>query len=627
MDNGNVKTLEEETEDDDSQTASLKDESGNEDKVSESMAPRASIYKPKFHKYIQNATTVATVQSSKMDVSTTMNKLGLQLKIPSTSTATQTCSTPSTPSPFTSGSSPSPEFLKKHINKLINENQAIVETTDPFWSKKFYQRKEGSPSSPLSTSSSSSLESCKRIPTAVAVKQEPRSIEDRLPVESKLAHALLQPRVTKTTPTVNDNAIEDAQPLNLTISKDSKSRSHTDENTDDGHRVKNTEIGNDVRFVTNGRFGSDGYSKEAPYGFAKMENSIAAKSKLSIIKHMCSLCDESFDNYDKLKNHILYQCNGAKNHHISSTVKATDNLKSFVKVADTTTSKVHLTQSPGPRLGNTPLVGNYKKLSVITSSLSSDLMKNTISEQKCVTSLKSLEELSNAPMKSNHQFVYNAAFVEDPTKDDVLKSSLKSDEQKVMTVKTPSLINTTVVPITKPKDTNVFKPNVSSPNTPKTTSAKISQFVIPFVQGVPTILSVTTNSELHALTPVAGYKSAALPATAVVPKSTTHVNGGVVTILHGGKVIPYVPGMPGPQSVGPAFMHVDSYEKKNSEAVKRKCDDLSPVNGMIRGSGGQRIDDISSNLQNSKIAAVKIKEESICGSSSGTNVSTYKRGI
>lgn len=555
-----------EEEDEDSQmSVSFKDESSNDENKTENL-PRTSIYKPKFHKaaiYIQNATTSSKIETN------SMNKFGLQLKISPSTTATQN-SAPSTPSPFTSGSSPSPEFLHRHISKLISENQAIVETTDPFWSKKFYQRKEGSPSSPLSTSSSSSIDSFKKIP----VKQEPQSIEDKLPIESKLAYALLQPRVMKMVENV-----EDAQPLDLTRSKDTRARSYPDEPEE--------EENHEMKYPPNGRVVPE-YVRDGRYA-AKANDPMSVRSKLSIIEPKCRLCDETFDNYDKLKQHVLYQCKGNKNHTLTKPEPVR-----YSKPPET-----KLNQSPGPRLGNTPLVGNYKKLSV-TTPMTQDKVRSMSVEQKCVTSLKSLEELSNAPMKGN-QYVYNAALVpeERHLKDDTKPLMLKTEEQKV------------IKGSVKPKES--FKLN--DMNGAKTTSNthKISQFVIPFVHGVPslatiqaapTIVSVTANSitgDVHPLTPVAAYKPTALSVSAVPKPKPNHVNGGVVTIMHGGKVIPYVPGMPGPQSMASAFMHVDPYDKK--ETVKRKIED--GPNGMIR-----RMEEAQ---QPRTIHGVMIKEEAAVG--------------
>jgi len=33
----------------------------------------------------------------------------------------------------------SPEFLHRHISKIISENQAIVDTVDPLWSRRYHR--------------------------------------------------------------------------------------------------------------------------------------------------------------------------------------------------------------------------------------------------------------------------------------------------------------------------------------------------------------------------------------------------------------------------------------------------------------------------------------------------------
>lgn len=704
--------------------ASIKDSSesssNDENKAfSTENVPRTGIYKPKFHKaiYTQNnavapcaTATIASKSISGTVEPSTMNKLGLQLKIPASGNAahnSSASSTPSTPSPFTSGSSPSPEFLHRHISKLISENQAIVETTDPFWSKKFYQRsKEGSPSSPLSNSSSSSIDSSfKKIPAGVVIVKPSTelNIEDKLPVESKLAHALLQPRVVKAATAIVPGAsetfaissasstvsvvVEDTQPLNLSICKDTRPKSYLDEEDDKtatqaeyGRLMAANEPAN--RFVPNGRLCSAGevYPKDTHHhhqAFVKATTS-------ATLPDTCSLCDETFDNYDKLKTHILYQCKGNKNHSLSSTASISNQLGSvnhkstgsgndarvFLRVGPSDPSSIPLhqlakanaNQSPGPRLGNTPLIGGYKKLSVITTTggpgpslekCTTTSTKNNqhhvlIEQHKTVTSLKSLEELSNAPMKGANHFVYNAALMDDA----VDKSSLKvataeckeeaknsiivsktaciAEDTKLISIKCASMV------AAKPKDASgVFKSSsglaVDLATLSKTTSSatvpKISQFVIPVVQGVPNLatiqsvqaaalLAATTNSDIHSMSPIsaaaAGYKTPTTPTAALPKAKSTHVNGGVVTILHGGKVIPYVPGMPGPQSAAAAFLQVDGYEKKSSEAVKRKYDDGGPINGMIKHPNHQRIEELPSpsTPQGAKIFhGVKIKEE------------------
>lgn len=243
-------------EEDDSQAssrdadASSESESGSSGGSNGKVAqPKKSIYKPKFHKasiYIQNnplsSVPTASLLSSAGEhlvSASSLNKFGLQLKIPAVSSGSR--SLPSTPSPF-SGSSPSPEFLQRHISKLISENQAIVETTDPFWSKKFYSRT--SKESAMVASPAAAVVSCasvadtmlnaalpkKKVTTsAMAVSATVASAtvlcavgeEEKLANESKLAHALLQPKVSKSISMNDVSAIaEESQPLNLTMCKD-----------------------------------------------------------------------------------------------------------------------------------------------------------------------------------------------------------------------------------------------------------------------------------------------------------------------------------------------------------------------------------------------------------------------
>lgn len=212
---------------------------------------KSSIYKPKFHKaaiYIQNnplgvgavpAASLLSPASEHLAGASSLNKFGLQLKIP-TVASSGSRSLPSTPLPF-SGSSPSPEFLQRHISKLISENQAIVETTDPFWSKKFYSRtnKESAMSMAATvvvsctTVADTMLNAAlpkKKVTTAsiavsvtsasVTMPSAVVSVEEKLANESKLAHALLQPKVTKSISMNNVSVVvEESQPLNLTMCK------------------------------------------------------------------------------------------------------------------------------------------------------------------------------------------------------------------------------------------------------------------------------------------------------------------------------------------------------------------------------------------------------------------------
>lgn len=225
-----------------------------------------TIYKPKFHTasiYLDNKLTDSynnnisgCVPHHKDEDKSSLLKQhpNLVLKMPSVSIISgqqPNSSTPqSTPSPFTSGSSPSPEFLQRHITKLISENQAIVETMDPLWPKKFLHRSNSreAPVSPLSTSPTpafSDVVSKKGFPKFgstdfvgsglqfksaykdlnLDVISEYEKLKQNLQsVQSKLALALMRPQVPTSpsnqpplspVPDASTTPISDPQPLNL----------------------------------------------------------------------------------------------------------------------------------------------------------------------------------------------------------------------------------------------------------------------------------------------------------------------------------------------------------------------------------------------------------------------------
>jgi len=71
--------------------------------------------------------------------------------------------------------------------------------------------------------------------------------------------------------------------------------------------------------------------------------------------------------------------------------------------------------------------------------------------------------------------------------------------------------------------------------------ANVSRPIVPKI----TTPSLAPSLHNHYFT----YSSLTLPPTVVNASRRTSSEGGVVTIVHGGREIPYVPGMPGPQSL------------------------------------------------------------------------------
>ncbi|XP_039279578.1 uncharacterized protein LOC111053115 [Nilaparvata lugens] len=200
-----------------------------------------TIYKPKFHTtslYVENTSqssvsdlsiTSTAKESWSSDTATPTNSLSL--KMPPVDRAA--LSENSVSSPFTSCSSPSPEFLHRHISKLISDNQAIVETMDPIWPKKFLHRSNSkeashSPSSHFPSVVSDTLLSFKKTESSEVIPPfsnysllPEKKSENELNSHSKLALALLRPsdnlehNYRSPSPLLQD-VCSDQQPLNLT---------------------------------------------------------------------------------------------------------------------------------------------------------------------------------------------------------------------------------------------------------------------------------------------------------------------------------------------------------------------------------------------------------------------------
>lgn len=176
-----------------------------------------SIYKPKY-RFMEQPVDSDFREKTEERKENANSPPHLHLMIPVPNTIQYV----STPSPFTSGSSPSPEFLHRHINKLISENQAIVETNDPFWSKKCIPKTSSGDYFPFSTPTTSSpmeafLKKTVKPPNVID-STEDLNCDKQAPKHSKLALALLRPHPPVSPKCLNQLSTEmsDAQPLNLT---------------------------------------------------------------------------------------------------------------------------------------------------------------------------------------------------------------------------------------------------------------------------------------------------------------------------------------------------------------------------------------------------------------------------
>lgn len=246
--------------------SSTSETNNNQDK------PR-QIYKPKFHKAAlyqeeeqQQAAEIAMTAKIKTVTSnpiiTTQSSTSC-LKTPSPSHFAPTSSMISS---LKTPSSPSPEFLHQHINKIISNNQAIVETVDPHWSKKFLQRqssreqlREGSPGSPLSPLSSPGIDVATQWPKKFFHRQMSLNDSERVKLslqqasQSKLALALLQPNnrhesaslsprpsesPVSTVSTTPDQSLSYQQPLNLSTTHNPSSKINSEDPNSNLHRKR-----------------------------------------------------------------------------------------------------------------------------------------------------------------------------------------------------------------------------------------------------------------------------------------------------------------------------------------------------------------------------------------------------
>uniref|UniRef100_A0A1B6D0N5 C2H2-type domain-containing protein n=1 Tax=Clastoptera arizonana TaxID=38151 RepID=A0A1B6D0N5_9HEMI len=699
--------------------------------------PAKSIYKPKFHTasiYLQSSVNVEKEDTS----DTELQSQGVRLKIP-TSLSSQ--SILSTPSAFTSGSSPSPEFLHRHISKLISENQAIVETMDPFWPKKFLHRTNSKDnSSPSSLSSSPSPGAENLIPkrniqrlsnstidnlsnTQENVSDSEKNVGLRHTTHSKLALALLRPQ-SSTSPLFSSSSVPSESidaPLNLTTNSSKIETSNTNNRKrsySEGlpspkcltNKISNiqlklynmkqesrkpinslndtsvslfannidekkcSQLGNPqnpegsiikdlllkARAASTGPMFIGNYATSMPEILSNIKASniiVHEKDERSFSPNqfVCDVCKITFRNVQSFDFHQLYYCKGLREE--SSSLNSPP--PHFGSVSDLPSNKILLNNkdrkdfgkrdpiliapsypSPGPLLGNTPLVDSYytnnqefegssKKRKVENENLLTPQNVHPVS----ATTLRSLEELSKYPMRSNALQMFGGEVkildtaggetktiriepsnrgtpqttevqlllsTHSPDKKNLNIDKIEGKEsnpQIVVTIaktglhsgggtivqvpqkitvndsiqqqiskqnSTSTTVNTTLTPTVEPHilpnssygDSNKYIipiiPNIISQNL--SLPAIPTPVQLPFI---PFTSMMTDNNIINPLTSITAYNPLTLPTASFLssigkrPNSdmSSPYSGGLVTILHGGKEIPYVPGMPGPHSL------------------------------------------------------------------------------
>ncbi|XP_012232683.1 transcription factor HIVEP3 isoform X2 [Linepithema humile] len=413
------------------------------------------IYKPKF----QARTALQCVNSD-----TETSSLSPSSSSSSSSSSTTTSAANSV--------KPNAEQLQEHIDKIITDNQAIVDAVDPRLHK---------------------------------LMQRQQSL-----VETKQSF--------------------EQQPLNLSSAEESannRKRCYSDSCTQEAKEgAQSSESGSIIKdLLLKTRDTAKGSLPETAENF------------------VCPTCNISFTSIDNLEAHRRYYCKG-----IDSPRRGADYQIELEKRDSEFDSKpadyygtLQPLTSPGPLLGNTRLVDAYAPPAKKQRT------------ESVPTNLRSLEELSKYPRPNSLQMFGGEVRILDntgetktmrieprqtnsPTNENIVNSKCVTSETASIVVRSGLHSGGTMVH--KPPGTPASTPSssISLPNTPKILAPIIPNISTPNI--APTMSCYNyLEQHLNPLTSITAYNPLTLP------------QAGVTSILHGGKVIPYVPGMPGPHTL------------------------------------------------------------------------------
>lgn len=405
------------------------------------------IYKPKFHTALQcvnndTETSSLSPSSSNSNSSTTV----------------------------ASNSKPNAEQLQEHIDKIITDNQAIVDAIDP-----------------------------------------------RL-------HKLMQRQQSL----VETKQLE--QPLNLSSAEEAMSRkrrysdSFAQEMKEDAYNSEGSSIIKDLLLKT--RVPANGPVSEV----ASVEN------------FACATCSIAYSSIDNLEAHRRYYCKGVgsprRTDYPGELEKRESDFES--KSSESYYGSLQPLPSPGPLLGNTRLVDPY----------AAPAKKSRV--ETVPTSLRSLEELSKYPRPNSLQMFGGEVRILDktgetktmrieprqtnsPTSEHIISNNCVTPETASIVVRSGLHSGGTMVH--KPPSTPASTPSssISLPNTPKMLAPIIPNISTPNI--TPTMSYNYLEPHLNPLTSITAYNPLTLS------------QAGITNILHGDKMIPYVPGMPGPHTL------------------------------------------------------------------------------
>ncbi|XP_015601616.1 uncharacterized protein LOC107270800 isoform X2 [Cephus cinctus] len=397
------------------------------------------IYKPKFHTALQSVSNDAETSSLSSNSSTSS----------------------------TSNSKPNAEQLQEHIDKIITDNQAIVDAVDPRLHK-LMQRQQS--------------------------LVEPKNCE---------------------------------QPLNLSSAEEAspRKRCYSDSFTQELDNPQNPEgsIIKDLLLKTRGQ-------------------NAETTDAVDCGNFVCPFCKISYTSADNLDAHRKYYCKGASGARRPDFQLDLEKKESEFEVKSDYYNTLQPLPSPGPLLGNTRLVDAYapptkkQKSETVPTTLRSleEFITNIHSrpnslqmfggEVRILDNTGETKTMRIEPRQTNspNEHIVNSKCATSATASIVVRSGLHSGGTMVH----------------KPPGTPASTPSssISLPNT-RTMLAPIMPNISP-----PNLAPRMTcynylEPHLNPLTSITAYNPLTLP------------QAGITSILHGGKVIPYVPGMPGPHTL------------------------------------------------------------------------------
>ncbi|CAL7950233.1 unnamed protein product [Xylocopa violacea] len=412
------------------------------------------IYKPKFHTALQCVNN--DIETSSLSSASSTNS----------SSSTNAATTPK----------PNPEQVQEHIDKIITDNQAIVDAVDP-----------------------------------------------RL-------HKLIQRQQSLVEPKQSD------QPLNLSSAEEaSRKRCYMTIH-------KRCALG----FVQESKDCPNGGTEGSIIKDLLLKNPNSSQNGTAESEsYVYGTCNIPYSSIDNLDVHRMYYCKDSVSPRRDYQMDIEKRDPDFDSKSSDYYNTLQPLPSPGPLLGNTRLVDAYVPP-----------VKKQRSES-VPTTLRSLEELSKYPRPNSLQMFGGEVRILDntgetktmrieprqtnsPTSEQIVSSKCVTSETASIVVRSGLHSGGTMVH--KPPGTPARTPSssISLPNTPKMLAPIIPNISTPNIAPSMSCYNYL-EPHLNPLTSITAYSPLTLP------------QPGITNILHGGKVIPYVPGMPGPHTLTPAI--------------------------------------------------------------------------